>query len=190
MAFFLQAWSERGRKQYWIENPGVQAERRVLGIAYVIRRKYRKRTNFRTSLIEPKVLLNAALRYGILGTPNMPMLTEQPQTRVQARNRDKRSSIRFPIVREVRFKRLSIRNSSEIGRGQTIDISSKGVYFTSDAALSVGERLELSINWPAQLDQKCPLQLVTLGRVVRSDNARYAMAIERYEFRTMRTSQH
>lgn len=126
----------------------------------------------------------------MLGTPNNPMLTEQTQTRAQVRGREKRSSIRFPIVREVRFKRLSIRNSSEIGRGQTIDISSKGVYFTSDVALSVGERLELSINWPAQLDQKCPLQLVTLGRVVRSDNARYAMAIERYEFRTMRNPQH
>jgi hypothetical protein len=123
-------------------------------------------------------------------TSNKPMLTEQTQTRAQVRGREKRSSIRFPIVREVRFKRLSIRNSSEIGRGQTIDISSKGVYFTSDVVLSVGERLELSINWPAQLDQKCPLQLVTLGRVVRSDNARYAMAIERYEFRTMRTPQH
>lgn len=118
------------------------------------------------------------------------MVTEQTPSRAQLRGREKRSSIRFPLVREVRFKRLSMRNSVDIGRGQTIDISSKGVYFTSDVALSVGERLELSINWPAQLDQKLPLQLVTLGRIVRSDSGRYAMAIERYEFRTMRGNQH
>jgi len=118
------------------------------------------------------------------------MVTEQTSPRTQIRGREKRSSIRFPLVRDVRYKRLSMRNSVDIGRGQTIDISSKGVYFTSDMTLSVGERLELSINWPAQLDQKLPLQLVTLGRVVRSDNGRYAMAIERYEFRTMRGNQH
>jgi hypothetical protein len=118
------------------------------------------------------------------------MVSEQTTTRPQIRSREKRSSIRFPLVRDVRFKRLSTRNSAEIGRGQTIDISSKGVYFTSEMSLSVGERLELSINWPAQLDQKLPLQLVTLGRVVRSDACRYAMAIERYEFRTMRGNQH
>lgn len=117
------------------------------------------------------------------------MVTEQTSSRGQMRGREKRSSIRFPLIRDVRFKRLSMRNSVEIGRGQTIDISSKGVYFTSDVALSVGERLELSINWPAQLDQKLPLQLVTLGRIVRSDSGRYAMAIERYEFRTMRGNQ-
>lgn len=118
------------------------------------------------------------------------MVTEQTSKSAQIRGREKRSSIRFPLIREIRFKRLSMRNSVEIGRGQTIDISSKGVYFTSDVTLSVGERLELSINWPAQLDQKLPLQLVTLGRIVRSDSGRYAMAIERYEFRTMRGAQH
>lgn len=125
-----------------------------------------------------------------MGPQATAMVTEQTSKGAQIRGREKRSSIRFPLVREVRFKRLSMRSSIDIGRGQTIDISSKGVYFTSDVTLSVGERLELSINWPAQLDQKLPLQLVTLGRIVRSDSGRYAMAIERYEFRTMRGNQH
>ncbi|MCL5745484.1 MAG: hypothetical protein M1541_16430 [Acidobacteria bacterium] len=70
------------------------------------------------------------------------------------------------------------------GAGKTVDMSSSGVLFTTDCPLSAGNRLELSVNWPAQLDNSCPLKLVALGRVVRADTATAAIAIEKYEFRT------
>ena len=44
--------------------------------------------------------------------------------------------------------------------------------------------MELSISWPAQLDNKCALKLVARGRVVRFEQGRAAIEILQYEFRT------
>lgn len=96
---------------------------------------------------------------------------------------ERRSAVRFPIEQDVRYK-IYNRNTIEVGSGRTINMSSNGVLFTTERYLAVGERLELAVAWPAQLDNKCPLKLVTTGRVVRSEPGRAAIAIERYEFRT------
>ncbi len=97
---------------------------------------------------------------------------------------ERRSADRFPIEREVRYKILSKRNSQEEGVGKTINISSSGVLFTTDQILLPGKRLELSISWPAQLDNKCQLKLVARGRVARLEQGRAAIEIQQYEFRT------
>jgi hypothetical protein len=47
--------------------------------------------------------------------------------------------------------------------------------------------VELSVNWPARLDGTCPLKFVATGRIVRSENDRAAVQIDRYEFRTRGT---
>jgi hypothetical protein len=97
---------------------------------------------------------------------------------------ERRSSDRFPIEREVRYKVLSKRTSQEEGTGKTINISSNGVLFTTDQISLPGKRLELSISWPAQLDNKCQLKLVARGRVARLEQGRAAIEIQQYEFRT------
>jgi hypothetical protein len=97
---------------------------------------------------------------------------------------DRRHSDRFPIEREVRYRVFNKRSSEEMGDGKTINISSSGVLFTADHLLLPGRRLELSISWPAQLNNKTPLKLVARGRVVRSENGRAAVEIQQYEFRT------
>jgi hypothetical protein len=97
---------------------------------------------------------------------------------------DRRSSDRFPIEREVRYKMLDGKTVLHSGAGKTLDMSSSGVLFTTEQPLAAGNRLELSVNWPAQLDNSCPLKLVALGRVVRVDGGKAAIAIEKYEFRT------
>lgn len=97
---------------------------------------------------------------------------------------DRRSADRFPIEREVRYKILNKRNGHEEGTGKTINISSNGVLFTTDQILLPGKRLELSISWPAQLDNKCQLKLVARGRVARLEQGRAAIEIQQYEFRT------
>jgi len=96
---------------------------------------------------------------------------------------ERRRAARFAIEQEVRYK-VFCRSSVEVGTGKTINISSRGVLFSAERVLSPGERLELAMNWPAQLDNHCPLKLVTAGRVIRSQSRLAAMAIERYEFRT------
>ncbi len=96
---------------------------------------------------------------------------------------DRRTAVRFPIEQEVRYKIFN-RNTIEVGSGRTVNMSSNGVLFTTQRALHPGERLELAVNWPAYLDNRCALKLVTTGRVVRSEDGRAAIVIERYEFRT------
>ena len=96
---------------------------------------------------------------------------------------DRRTSDRFPIEREVRYRVLSKRGE-ESGDGQTVNISSSGVLFTTTHVLLPGKRMELSISWPAQLNQKTALKLVARGRVVRFEHGRAALEIQQYEFRT------
>jgi hypothetical protein len=100
---------------------------------------------------------------------------------------ERRSADRFPISREVQYKVLSKRGGTEAGGGQTVNISSNGVLFTTDQYLIPGRRLELSISWPAQLNDKCQLKLVARGRVVRCEEGMAAMEIQQYEFRTRAT---
>ncbi len=104
-----------------------------------------------------------------------------PHLNIQA---DRRHSDRFPIEREVRYRVLSKRGGDEAGDGRTINISSSGVLFTSQHLLLPGRRLELSISWPAQLNNKVALKLVARGRVVRFEDGRAAIEIQQYEFRT------
>ena len=97
---------------------------------------------------------------------------------------DRRHSDRFPIERELRFRALNKRGGEDSGEGKTLNISSSGVLFTTGQMLLPGRRLELSISWPAQLNDKCALKLVARGRVVRFEKGRAALEIQQYEFRT------
>jgi hypothetical protein len=100
---------------------------------------------------------------------------------------DRRHSDRFPIEREVRYRVLNKRGGDEAGDGRTVNISSAGILFTTEHVVLPGRRLEVSINWPAQLNNRCALKLVARGRVVRFEDGHAAMEIQQYEFRTSAT---
>jgi hypothetical protein len=93
-------------------------------------------------------------------------------------------SDRFPIELEVRYRMLTKRGGEEMGVGRTVDMSSSGVLFTTQQPLFPGRRLEISVSWPAQLDNKCPLKLVARGKIIRSEAGKVAIEIQQYEFRT------
>ena len=114
---------------------------------------------------------------------NILLLGRQLDTADMAMNERRRSS-RFPIEREVRYKTLNQRTEILAGSGKTLNISSSGVLFTSDHDLPVGTRLEVSISWPAQLNEKCLLNLVARGRITRHHRGQLALQIQQYEFRT------
>ena len=101
---------------------------------------------------------------------------------------DRRHSDRFPIEREVRYRVLNKRGGEEAGDGRTVNMSSAGILFTTEQMVLPGRRLEVAINWPAQLNNKCALKLVARGRVVRFEDGRAAMEIQQYEFRTSGTT--
>jgi c-di-GMP-binding flagellar brake protein YcgR len=111
------------------------------------------------------------------------MAIEAARLAMQTDAAERRSAVRFPIEQEVRYKVFN-RSTIEVGSGRTVNMSSNGVLFTTERTLTTGERVELAVNWPAQLDNRCALKLVTSGRVVRTENSKAAIAIERYEFRT------
>jgi hypothetical protein len=99
-------------------------------------------------------------------------------------NAERRRSSRFPIEREIRYKTLTQRAEPQLGNGKTLNISSSGVLFTTEHEFPVGTRLEVSISWPAQLNERVMLNLVARGRVTRFGNGRLALQIQQYEFRT------
>ena len=101
---------------------------------------------------------------------------------------DRRTADRFPIERELKYKVFQKRNGEDSGAGHTVNMSSTGLLFTTEGMLLPGRRLEVAINWPAQLDNKCPLKLVARGKVVRCEDGQAAMEIQQYEFRTAKAS--
>jgi hypothetical protein len=103
---------------------------------------------------------------------------------------DRRGSKRFGIEQEMLYKVLDHRAATpESGVGKTLDISSRGVLFETEQHLRPGKRVEVSVNWPAQLDGGCPLKFVAVGRIVRSEENCAAMKVEQHEFRTRRTKE-
>ncbi len=97
---------------------------------------------------------------------------------------ERRTKLRFPINRELRFKLLEDAKIVATGYGQTIDMSSGGIAFFTDTDLSAGNYIELSISWPALLDDSCPMRLVVYGEVVRHAGSIGACTVEKWEFRT------
>jgi len=57
-----------------------------------------------------------------------------------------------------------------------------GVLLKTDKVLQVGESIQVLIDWPVALDQRCPLRLLIVGKVLRSNGAGTAVEIMRYEF--------
>ena len=91
---------------------------------------------------------------------------------------ERRQHQRFPITAQSQYALAGKRAPAT-----TLDISSGGVFFKAEKILPVGKQIQVFIDWPALLDQRCPLRLVITGRVLRSDQTGTAVGIVRYEFR-------
>jgi hypothetical protein len=98
---------------------------------------------------------------------------------------ERRAKKRFVMEREIRYRVLEQDRIIAVGSGKTINLSSNGVAFVTVEELPLGAFIEVSIAWPALLENRCPLQLIGFGRVLRSDTGTIACTIEQYEFRTL-----
>jgi hypothetical protein len=116
--------------------------------------------------------------------PEILLTIGKPMDALEMPSTERRRSSRFPIEREIRYKTLNQRTELVSGVGKTLNISSSGVLFTSEHDMPLGTRLEVSISWPAQLNEKCLLNLVARGRVTRHAKGQLALQIQQYEFRT------
>src|SRR5215208_3654547 len=111
-------------------------------------------------------------------------MTNEERLLGQNGNQERRTKKRFQIEQEVRYKMLYGQRIAETGTGKTVNISSAGVFFTTENVLTAGMPVELSMSWPVLLHDSCPMKLMIYGCVIRSGHSGAAVAIERYEFRT------
>ncbi len=112
---------------------------------------------------------------------NKTILEERTQ---ETAERERRAKRRFQVEQDVRYKMLYGQRIAETGSGKTANISSGGVWFTTESMLTTGMPVEVSMNWPVLLNESCPMKLMIYGCVIRSNEKGAAVAIERYEFRT------
>lgn len=99
---------------------------------------------------------------------------------------DRRTNARFPCRLAVSYQALEHPFLSGVATSETLNISSKGLLFATEEALQPGQLLQVSVDWPARLENQVPLKLVAEGRIVRNLNGQAAMRIDKYEFRTRR----
>jgi hypothetical protein len=100
---------------------------------------------------------------------------------------ERRTNARFDCHLAVSYQSLEKPFLSGQGTSETLNFSSKGVLFRADEALEPGQLIQVSVDWPARLENQIPLKLVAEGRIVRNVKGVAAMTIEKYEFRTRRT---
>jgi hypothetical protein len=95
---------------------------------------------------------------------------------------ERRSKTRFYLDLPVRYRTLGREPAGDEGRVR--NISSGGLLVAHPSPLCVGARMELRIEWPSLLEGKIRLQLVAIGRVVRSEAFAFAVMFSRYQFKT------
>jgi hypothetical protein len=95
-------------------------------------------------------------------------------------DRDRRGNARYPLRLKLSFSALSQPICS--GDGETLYISSKELLFTAKESFAIGQRLQISLDWPARLEN-ISLRLVVSGQILRSGDSQSAMTIDKHEFR-------
>lgn len=67
--------------------------------------------------------------------------------------------------------------------GETRNVSSSGVLFTSPTPVEVGEPIEYLITFPKAPGSKAEVRIRCVGKVLRTDpESTFAATLERYEF--------
>ena len=89
----------------------------------------------------------------------------------------------YPIFVEVGYK-LPHRGAVRTGRGLTESMSSTCIRFVAPDELPTDTPIDLSIEWPALLNEKVGLRLCVKGRIIERRGGWVAVAVIRYEFRT------
>jgi DNA-binding NarL/FixJ family response regulator len=100
---------------------------------------------------------------------------------------ERRNHTRFPCRLAVSYQTLEHPILSGQGTSETLNIGSKGMLFTSNEKFEPGQLVQVSLDWPARLENQVQLKLVAEGRIVRNSNGQTAMTIDKYEFRTRRS---
>jgi hypothetical protein len=102
--------------------------------------------------------------------------------RLQLAMGDRRLARRYPIATELEYRIIGREGLAYRGAGRTINLSTRGILFQSEQALTPGMRIELTIAWPARLNDAVDLNLCVSGRVARTDGKSHVVRIREHEF--------
>jgi hypothetical protein len=103
---------------------------------------------------------------------------------------DQRSNHRYPVEVALEY-RVELPNRKVVtGVGGTVNLSTSGVLFQSADSLPRGVAIELSIAWPARLNNIAGLNLHVVGKTVRTEGNCTAVIVQRHEFRTQGMTPH
>jgi hypothetical protein len=97
---------------------------------------------------------------------------------------DRRANVRFPLRLTINYRTFNPASCSGPLLLKTVNISSNGLLFEDNGTLQPGQRVLVSVEWPARLDRRIPLNLVLEGRILRSGNGQAVLKIYKHEFRT------
>ncbi len=90
--------------------------------------------------------------------------------------------MQYPVAMEMKYKTRT--RTSRVGLGKTRWMSNRDVTFTTDQAIPQGTLLEISIAWPALLNDRVALQLVVEAEIVRCQESEMTARILKHHFRT------
>jgi hypothetical protein len=102
--------------------------------------------------------------------------------RLQLALGDRRLTRRYPITAQVEYRAMGRDGLPLRGVGRTINLSTGGILFQSEQTLTLGTRIELTIAWPARLNDEVDLNLCVSGRVARTDGKSHVVRIREHEF--------
>jgi hypothetical protein len=79
---------------------------------------------------------------------------------------ERRATRRYRLALPISFRRVPAFGLNEVLRGDTLNISTRGIYFTTDRHLAANEVLEFSVNFPG-LAQGADVLVIGRARVLR-----------------------
>jgi hypothetical protein len=97
---------------------------------------------------------------------------------------ERRVKSRYPLELNVRYQTIGAAGPGA-GVGQTLNISSSGMLMACASNIPEGTRLKIFVEWPSLLNGTTPLQLITVGTVVRCTHIGISIVFDSYQFRTM-----
>jgi hypothetical protein len=96
-------------------------------------------------------------------------------------DRDRSPRTRYPLRLKLTFS--AVTPPICLGDGETLHISSNELLFAAEQSFPTGQCLQVSLDWPALLENRIPMRLVVSGQILRSSDGQTTMTIEKYQFR-------
>jgi hypothetical protein len=96
---------------------------------------------------------------------------------------ERRTKKRFPVVVTARYLLPDRETEPIAGTGQTVNISSSGMFLHIEHVVTIGERIEIAMDLLGLGEASIGVELTAFGHVVRLEPDSAAIHFERHELR-------